>query len=821
MDRPQLAGHAPVGILNVATIAIHGESECVNALIAFKPKLANGDPIEFRDWDDGQDMKTLVAVLIADTVAEPIAVARKSFAQHPLAPVAILRCPEELAACRARLLTSSGIGQDTQVLSATDVPNAAGALQAMAWRGGKRQQFRRRLAAEERSAASPANFELQMKPELVDQLLVNLPIGVIAVDGHQRLLTVNPAAQKISGLHVGQIGEVWTSWLPPAAAARASALVSSVNAGADRMYQVISVAAQDGNKYYYELTVVPAGRSAAPGACLVILQDVTGRLRAEAARARSEQLLAESNRELEHRVLARTEELAEARDSLKAQNSELIAKAEELQRLLGAEAANQAKSHFLATMSHEIRTPLHGLLGLLELHDTSNLRPRQRNDLHMMRCAAEALRGIIDDVLDFSKIEAGHMELDQSRFSLRSVIEETGGSFAASALRKGLRLSVHCDPTIPPLLGDALRIRQVIANLVSNAVKFTGTGYIAVTARLESATSTQAAVRIAVRDSGSGISPEAQERVFERFMQDSSRGDQRTGGTGLGLAICKGLCAQMGGTVTLQSQPGSGSCFEVQLNLPIAGPVEDHTRPQLAGLTVQVSGADDRETEGWMTDLKALGATPVAEAGGSCVHMHAINTTAPDEPRPAVSFVTSNATTDAVVLHRPIILAELARTLTDLRQGTSGQLTAAEQSTPTRLDRATARILVAEDNLVNRTVIEGQLKLLGYAATVVDDGAQADAALSREKFDLLITDIHMPKLDGFELARNIRARELGAGGDEHMPIIALTAGVERSEIDKCYDSGIDQVEGKPMSLEKLRNALNSTLASKAREPLNP
>ncbi|HKU97567.1 MAG TPA: PAS-domain containing protein [Vineibacter sp.] len=387
-----------------------------------------------------------------------------------------------------------------------------------------------------------------------------------------------------------------------------------------------------------------------------------------------------------------------------------------------AEAANQAKSTFLATMSHEIRTPMNGVLGMMDVLERQGLDVAQRTTVGTMRDSAQSLLRIIDDVLDFSKIEAGRLELETTAFSLSGMIESVIGTFRPQAAAKGLSLGLNIDPgSADALLGDPTRVRQILFNLLGNAVKFTERGGIRVRAATAPAGGGRARVMLAVADTGIGLDDEQRARLFQPFAQADSSTTRRFGGTGLGLSIVRRLAQLMAGDVTVESAPGAGSTFSVTLILDTAP-------------------AD--------SPLKAL---PRAEGG-----------TAPGRPRAAP------------------------------RQG--------------------SRVLVVDDHPVNREVLVRQLDLLGIDADTAVDGVEALAAWSPGRYAAVLADIHMPRMDGYELAQRIRMAEAERDGAvKRTPLVAVTANAMRGEEERCLGAGMDAYLAKPVTIDRLRAALERWL----------
>ena len=491
-----------------------------------------------------------------------------------------------------------------------------------------------------------------------------------------------------------------------------------------------------------------------------------------------------------------------------------------------AEAATNAKSDFLATMSHEIRTPMNGIMVMAEMLAAGEMPPRQRRFAEVIAKSGSSLLAIINDILDFSKIEAGKLELETAPVDLADVAEDVCSLFWERARAKGLDLAAYIDPATPRLISaDEVRLRQIVGNLVNNAIKFTETGGVLVQIELTAVNR----LRIAVHDTGIGIARDKLGAVFGAFSQADQSTTRRFGGTGLGLAICKRLVEAMDGRIGVASQPGKGSVFSVELPvcviepaddwprfdadraaLEIAGPSTRHAMSRYlarAGLVVATwAGGSDQQGGLMIADPAALGERPSAfgATGFETICIGEYGDSAPEAMR-------REGMVDAVLVQpfrrrdlRALLLQRLAGApIREVRPEAAG----AGETLP----RFTgARVLVADDSAVNREVAIEALSRLGITADVVADGAQAVTAALSRGFDLVLMDVSMPELDGYDAAREIR-RRLEAVGRPPLPIVALTAHVVGKASEAWREAGMDAVLHKPFTLASLAAVLGQYL----------
>jgi signal transduction histidine kinase/CheY-like chemotaxis protein len=561
------------------------------------------------------------------------------------------------------------------------------------------------------------------------------------------------------------------------------------------------------------------------------------------------------NDKMEERVAERTQELMRRNAELaieiverkRAERESLLAKE-------AAETANRAKSAFLANISHELRTPMNGILGTTELIQAAGLDRQQQEYFEIIRSSAQSLLGVINDILDFSKIEAGKFDLDVLDFDLPALVHETLKPLALKAEENGVELLSRIDPAVPDLVhGDPIRLRQVLTNLAGNAIKFTPKGEIEIAVGVESQEEKSDVLHFSVRDTGIGIPENQREAIFEPFRQADITMTRKFGGTGLGLSISSRLVHMMGGKIWVESEVGRGSTFHFTVRLEhatasTAAPIEGLEK-HFSGLRVLV--VDDNPTSRqilheYLTRARMLaavrpdaasafeallragsGPNPFDLVVAEC-HMrledgfalaHRIRATAALASLPILMLSSGVVADDrnrclrlgiGVCLAKPVNERDLhAAVLRVLSQRAPEKTVPQPEQVVPAVDSTALHVLLAEDNKINQLIGVKLLEKLGHFVVVADDGRAAFEEVKKRHFDLVLMDLQMPEMDGYEATRAIRAWEKDSG--HHIPIIAMTAHAMNRDKENCFAAGMDAHVAKPVNINELAEQIRSLL----------
>jgi two-component system sensor histidine kinase/response regulator len=651
------------------------------------------------------------------------------------------------------------------------------------------------------SARIQVETKLAFERNLLRTVVDNIPDSILVKDSEGRYLLANKAFAKLHGLESPEqvLGKTAFDLFPKErAAALHAADLKVMRATKSLVQDERSVVDAEGNVQWILMTKVPLTNQRDEIVGVVgVNRDITQGKRAEA-------------------------EMRQAKEA--------------------AEAASRAKGEFLANMSHEIRTPMNGIIGMTDLALETQLSPEQREFLGMVKSSADSLLIVLNDILDFSKIEAGKLDFETIDFQLRDTLDDTIRALGVRAHQKGLELACHVLPDVPDgLQGDPTRIRQIVTNLLGNAIKFTSEGEVVIQVEVQDESEEEVTLHFAVRDTGIGIPLEKQQLIFEAFTQTDSSTTRKYGGTGLGLAISSRLVKKMGGKIWVESEPGQGSTFHFTTRFQLQkissrkyAPLDAEALRALSVLVVDDNATNRRVLQemllAWQMnpELTESGAEALAilertATQGTPFSLILLDAQMPDmdgfsvverikqNPRLSKTVVimltSAGFRGDAARCRELGIQGYLTKPIkrSDLLEAIKvvlGSKTGAEASPSlvtvhtVRESRGRLRILLAEDNRVNQVLAVRLLEKRGHEVTVAGNGEEAIEALDRQAFDLVLMDVQMPEMDGLQATAAIRKGEMKTG--RHIPIIAMTAHAMAGDKERCLEAGMDDYITKPI-----------------------
>ena len=557
------------------------------------------------------------------------------------------------------------------------------------------------------------------------------------------------------------------------------------------------------------------------------------------------QQMLETGKHDRHKLIQGNVALVLSNERLAQTNMELEAAGAKVRQLAEqADTANLAKRNFLAVMSHEIRTPINGIIGMTELALKTPLNAVQRDYVETVNSSAEGLLDLLNDILDFSKIEAGKLELEVIDFGLRDVLEDALATHAGRCHSKGIELILDVRPEVPDaLIGDPYRLRQVVLNLVSNALRFTSQGEVVVRAEISQINEIETLLRFTVSDTGCGIEVDKREAIFGAFTQADNSTTRRFGGTGLGLAICKQIVQLMGGWISVQSDQGQGSEFQFRARFGVGPALSPAKNAVLAGRRVLVVDAHKKSAKLLAESLLGWGMIVETADNASNAMLHIETALLSPEPfdfviadtfhyasggfdiaqrlpelspqAPKIMLLHSaarreDAPAGTVVFAQLIKPARARKLRLALESALSPQPAIAPvPATPCEAPHGRRlRVLVAEDNATNQRIVRTHLEAWGHVVVGAEDGAEAVARVAREPFDLIFMDLQMPRMDGIAAALAIRKKETG---DTRIPIVALTANVLKGVREECLAAGMDGYLGKPVREHELLSTIENVI----------